>query len=217
MMNAVIADVTITPIFANIKNVLIVEGESNGRDDSDGFVTYYNVENGQIETDRWTTRAYCPFRGRDGVKEFMDLADEEKAIVHKKMAERALEILEKQAKNEWTLKISRDGNYKELPIVVSGGRLFKGKGLLTSIETSCYRYGYNRESVNRRAFIKTDSGDVKRANADYVEVDLDAIDLAEVADKFAFEILREDGYDGNIVRYSTPKRLGDFVVRMYKA
>ena len=217
MMNAVIADVTITPIFANIKNVLIVEGESNGRDDSDGFVTYYNVENGEIETDRWTTRAYCPFRGRDGVKAFRDLADEEKAIVHKAMANKALEIIKKQATSDYALTVKKDGNYNELPIVVNGGRLFKGKGLLTSIETSYYRYGYNRESVNRRAFIKATDGDVKRANADYVKVDLDAIDLAEVADKFAFEILREDGYDGNIVRYSRSERLGDFVARMYKA
>ena len=34
--------------FNGIKNVLIVDGESNGRDDSDGFVTYYNIENGQV-------------------------------------------------------------------------------------------------------------------------------------------------------------------------
>ena len=140
-------------------------------------------------------------------------------MVYNAMAEKSLEIIKKQATRDYALTISGDGSYNELPIIVDKGRLFKGKGLLTSIETSYYRYGYGHrnESVSRTAFIKTDSGNIKRANADYVKVDLNAIDLAEVARKFAFDILREDGYDGNIVRYSTPETLGDFVAKMYKA
>ena len=213
---------TTSNIFAaDTKNIVLCQGESNGCDDSDGFITYFNTESGKVETDHWTTRFYCQSKRREGVKEFRDLSEEQQQVVCQAAAEKALEILQAQAKNDWQLIVEGNGSFKNLPVIVEKGRLFKGKGLLFSIEEktySYYGYGYRRNvSTSRRAWITTENGDRAYANADNVRINLDAIDLHKVADKYAFDILREDGYNGNIVRYSSALRLSHFVVKTYQA
>lgn len=213
--------------FNEIKNanqtklVFICKGESNGRDDSDGFEAYADLVSGKVYFYQWTTRFGCDMRSPAHVRK-EDLTPDELAAFNKIIVEFAVEWL---SKHQTSCGEEKYGDFKGIPCTVDGGRKYRGAGELVGLKTSYYNYGNyynrgwgrgNREVETTKAIIKTPDGSLKEATAHYVKFDYSKIDLHKIAERFAASIIYEDGFNHNVVRYSNGKYAGDFVMKFFE-
>ena len=204
----------------NAKLVYITSGESNGRDDSDGFEAYADLSSGKVYFYQWTTRFSCNLQSPAHVRKD-ELTAAELDAYGKIVTDFALELLTAQSQKNTYCGNVKFGQFAGIPCTVTGGRKFRGEGELVGIKTSYYTYGRSYrfrgyEVENTKAIIKTADGSIKEATAKYVHLDYSKIDLRGVAERFAGEIISEEGYNRNAVRYSNSKRVGDFVLEFFQ-
>lgn len=204
-----------------VKLVHICCGESNGRDDSDGFKAYADLISKKVYFYQWTTRFGCDMRTPAHVMP-TDLTPAELAAYKKIITDFAAEWLSSPNK-QTGCGSEKHGTFIGIPCIVDGGRKYRGEGELIGIATTYYTYGYSRgwgrgrkEVENTKATIKTPDGSVKEATAHFVKFDYSKIDLRSVAARFAVEIISEEGYNRNEVRYSNSKYAGDFVMKFFE-
>ena len=204
------------------KLVLVAEGESNGRDDSDGFDMYVDLDTYEVIEDHWTTRFGCDKSQRPHCT-WKDLTAEQSANVRKALEKKALEIIEQKCKEmNYLSSISKYVveccDYKEVPVIVRKGNKFRGFGHLVRVESFEYGYGYyGQRAVSYRAIIETDDDETHVANLENVEVVLGMIDMSILAKAQTFDILQDAAFDGNIVRYSEPLSIGSRIMRLMRA
>lgn len=197
--------------------VLVAQGESNGPWDSDGFYTYFDFDQNTFVRDNWTTRfAY------DGVQRehcrLSDLTDEERATVAKAMVEHAFHLLSGQTNRTISTEASWNQSFKDgIHVTVKGGRLFHGEGMLVAIETKKFYYNNWHSNSTTFAKIRTSDGRVERANVKYITIDITDDMIRQAAERFAQEIIEEDGFNSNIVRYSRRHGVVDFVLSLFIA
>ena len=194
--------------------VLVAEGESNGPWDSDGFRTYFDFEDDKFVRDNWTTRFACNMPGRKFCRP-KDLTAEERATLARAKVQFAFELL--AAQSDRSLPCSEMYyNFKNgLHITIKGGHLFRGVGELVSIRTKSFRLSpWNSASYNVIK-VRTADGRVERANAKYATIDIPEEVIEKAAEKYAQEIIEEDGFNSNGIRYSRRQSIVDFVLRLF--
>lgn len=175
--------------------VLITEGEANGRDDSDGFVTYIDLDAEKVVVDFWTTRAYCPCPVRKSRK-FSELTAEEQ----KKCAEIAKKhLMDKFAKEigasislgEWP----NDAKYN-VKCEVIGGRKYKGTGRLVLVRT---KYWKGNPSA-KEAVIETSPETYESVNPKFVKL---YPDYETAVSRKWKDMLYDDGFNSLPMCYSS--------------
>ena len=198
--------------------VRVAEGEANGYDDSDGFITYVDLEEKKVVTDHWTTRGYCPTPVRK-YKEFNECTPEEQAAAQAIAVDYIIANTNPNASQCHELSDSYPiAKFTGIPCGVGEGRKFRGEGKLVEIvaKESCYWcYGRHRRNVTYTAIIQTPDGETHEANADYVMLDAD---LKPVIQAYWRSLLNDEGYKNlPFGHYSRDPWMSDYILKYYKA